>query len=145
MRQLVPCPQCARHVRASEAVCPFCGDASPRAPKSVRSVARSRTLIFGAALASTTVAGCLSHTRNDPENDAGTDAAVTAPDARPGAVSDVGSDANENIFPPYGTPPIDAFEEDAGTSNADYGGPPFPEDDAGEDVGGPGLLYGGAP
>lgn len=141
MRQLVPCPGCARHVRASEAICPFCGDTSPRVARTVRAVERSRTLIFGAALASTAAAGCLSHTRNDPENDAGTDAPMV--DAR--ATADAGTDAHENIAPPYGTPPPDAFEEDAGTSNADYGGPPPPEDAGDEDAGNPGLLYGGAP
>ena len=134
MRQLVPCPGCARHVRASEPACPFCGDASPRSAPASRAVARSRTLIFGAALASTAVAGCLTHTRSDPENDAGVDAATVAP------TPDSGADA-ANIFPPYGTPPEDAFEEDAGTSNADYGGPPPPEDDAG----GVAPLYGGSP
>ncbi len=141
MRQLVPCPGCARHVRASEPTCPFCGDASPRSAPASRAVARSRTLIFGAALASTAVAGCLTHSRTDPENDAGgaaADAAVVTP------TPDAGADA-ANIFPPYGTPPEDAFEEDAGTSNADYGGPPPPEDDAGIDAGGFAPLYGGSP
>ena len=143
MRQLVPCPGCARHVRASEPACPFCGDSSPRSAPASRTVARSRTLIFGAALASTAVAGCLTHTRNDPENDAAVvastpDAGGDAYGTPPADEEDAGASHSEYGGPP---PPEDAFEEDAGTSNADYGGPPPPEDDAG----GFAPLYGGAP
>src|SRR4051812_18987192 len=57
MNQLVPCPECSRHVRVSEPECPFCaqpldlsGTPEPRLP-GVR-LSRAATLAFGATLAS---------------------------------------------------------------------------------------------
>ena len=59
MNQLVPCPECSRHVRVSARECPFCalpldlsGTPEPRLP-SVR-LSRAATLAFGATLASAT-------------------------------------------------------------------------------------------
>ncbi len=137
MRQLVPCPGCARHVRLSEAACPFCGDVSPRqAPPQRTLIKRSRAAIVGAALAtSTAVTGCYDdHGRNQ-------DAGVVTPDAA--REPDAGG-----VISAYGTPfPDDAaFEDDAGAPAAEYGGPPMFEDagfDAG--MGDPGADYGGPP
>jgi hypothetical protein len=64
MNQLVPCPQCSRHVRVSELACPFCalpldlsGTPEPRLPST--RLSRAATLAFGATLASATaLAAC---------------------------------------------------------------------------------------
>ncbi|HET7542823.1 MAG TPA: hypothetical protein VFK05_23285 [Polyangiaceae bacterium] len=59
MNQLVPCPECGRHVRVSETQCPFCAlpldlGGTP-APRSLRErLSRAATLAFGATFASTT-------------------------------------------------------------------------------------------
>ncbi len=57
MSHLVPCPECNRHVRVTEAVCPFCalpldlaGTPEPRLPRT--RLSRAATLAFGATLAS---------------------------------------------------------------------------------------------
>src|SRR3954469_20602120 len=59
MNQLVPCPNCARHVRQSEAACPFCsvelalGHVSPAPLPRVR-LGRAATFAFGASLVGAT-------------------------------------------------------------------------------------------
>jgi hypothetical protein len=45
MSELIACPSCHRHARASEARCPFCGVAIPVAPR----VRRRRAGTFGRA------------------------------------------------------------------------------------------------
>jgi hypothetical protein len=58
---LVPCPACDRHVRATEAACPFCAaplpdDLARRAvPPAPRRLGRAAALAFGASL---TLAAC---------------------------------------------------------------------------------------
>jgi hypothetical protein len=140
MRQLVPCPGCARHVRLAEPACPFCGDSSVRiAPVRKAPLGRSRAAILGATLATTAAAsGCYE------DHGRFRDAAVTTADA--------GEDAA--FIAAYGTPvdaslaaPPDAHEDDdAGAPIAEYGGPPV-FDDAGVDAGhgDPGADYGGPP
>ena len=149
MRQLVPCPGCARHVRLEEPACPFCGDTSARAAPARRAaLRRSRAAVLGAALATTAAAGCYkTHIRRDADagtsdSDAApflieTDAGVAAPDAYN---PDAGGPALA-----YGGPPT--FEADAGGPGAEYGGPPMFEEDAGFDPGhgDPGADYGGPP
>jgi len=111
MNHLVPCPECSRHVRVSEAECPFCalpldlsGTPEPRLP-GVR-LSRAATLAFGATLASATALAACSGT-GDPvpvygapaggsENSAGAAGAATA-----GANTNTGGTA---IGPVYGAP-----------------------------------------
>jgi len=60
--QLTPCPECARHVRAGERACPFCGHVArfvaPPVPRSPGRLGRAaifafRTAVIGAAGATT--------------------------------------------------------------------------------------------
>ena len=161
MDHLLPCPGCTRHVRAADALCPFCGEALPlslrsRAPQGPsRRLGRAATIAFGAALAAT---GCSESHGTDQ------DAAITV---------DSGSSADDGgVAPLYGGPPTDggpapidagpAPDPDAGGVVPAYGGPfpvdagPAPEPDAGgiappygapprDDGGGIGPLYGGPP
>lgn len=142
--RLAPCPHCHRHVRVSEAACPFCGahigEVAVARPPVVpsRTLGRAAIFAFGSAIA-TSAPGCyLSHERG-----AGPIDTVDASQAE--------ADTGSGIAPPYGAPPIDASpapsEADAGAPITLYGGP-FPEViDAGpvdEDAGGGNqVLYGG--
>lgn len=102
---MFPCPGCARHVRAAESVCPFCGDTLPLSLRQRRPVlpkrrlGRAATFAFGAALAASTAAGC-----GD-----GTDADAGPTDS--GAVSDSGSTIQDSG-------PEDSGPEDGGPMDA---------------------------
>lgn len=137
MAALHPCAICARHVRATEARCPFCKALLPPPPPPRRAPARGlgRAAVFAfgsAALAQT--AGCYDHhVRGAP---------IEPPTRR-----DAGLEASVGLL--YGTPPDpDAFdagipirpdaglEADAGAIHAMYGGPtPIEPADAGTDAG----------
>lgn len=93
MATLVPCPGCARHVRASEATCPFCdaaiGAATPRAlaPATNDRLLARAALTFAAA-AATTLTACGKEATDKP---------VPAPTSTP----------NDNLpAPAYGPPPM---------------------------------------
>lgn len=150
------CPGCDRHVRVSEAACPFCGSVlsdSFRAapvpqPPRVR-LTRAALFAFGAGSLGLTP-GCSSTTTPEPLYGAppytdagGSDAAEDAPigivDAAYG-----GPSIDSSPGPLYGAPPADAGQDtgtDAGSNDAAldapigivdaaYGGPPI---DAGTD------------
>lgn len=166
---LVPCPSCARHVRVTDARCPFCASALPNSlaqravPNTTQRLSRAAAFAFTASL---TVAGCSSSPT--PGTDASTsDAvstdrgnvvdAVTPSDAGTStdtpAVTDNGAPQdNGGAMPLYGAPadvpavPTDV--QDGGAVAPLYGGPPV---DAGEaddvpatpdDGGGIAPLYG---
>ncbi len=113
--QLIACDGCARHVRADEGSCPFCGaavDASahPPRPAPPAGLGRAAVFLFGAAISGTAV-GCGSIAP-----------AYGVPPEDGGVAADGGADAG-GPAPAYGAVPIDA----------------------GFDGGGGGALYGGAP
>jgi hypothetical protein len=64
MSQLVPCPECQRHVRKTEARCPFCDEALalahlPPPALPTRRLGRAATFAFGASVAGVTaLVGC---------------------------------------------------------------------------------------
>jgi hypothetical protein len=106
---LVACPSCARHVRVSEAACPFCGvglpaslrASAPPEPPGVR-LARAAMFALGAGTA------------------------VLASDC--GSSTPLGGGPPGTIFvPPYGIPPV----PDAGADGADDGGSDTGTDDGG--------------
>jgi hypothetical protein len=116
MAHFLPCPGCSRHVRASDAACPFCGAGLPLSLRSQKPVlptkrlGRAATLAFGAALAAGSTAGCAEITT--PSEDSGVN-----------EMEDAGG-----VVALYGAASIDAGEsEDAGQSVALYGAP-APED-----------------
>lgn len=150
MSHLIACTGCARHVRATDPLCPFCGEALPMSLRSqaprlpAERLGRAATFVFGATLAASSAVGCGdSHT---PGSDGG------------GGDRDAGIDSGA-VAPPYGIPPDDSGVEvdagsdagagddagvgmdagfDAGAIAPPYGLPP-------EDAGGGVPLYGGAP
>lgn len=63
MAHLLPCPSCARHVRASETACPFCeavlADTSPVSMSaSAARLGRAAIFVAGTALVATAATGC---------------------------------------------------------------------------------------
>src|SRR5215216_3281906 len=101
MSQLTPCPECQRHVRKTEARCPFCEAAlslshlpAPVLPR--RRMSRAATFAFGASVVgATTIVGC---TLEDP---GGNVAVYGAPPAGgTGGDTSVGGSAQ----PVYGAP-----------------------------------------
>src|SRR4051812_19548177 len=78
MNPLLPCPSCARHVKSSEAACPFCsaslsGKLTRRAPSTTKRLERLAAFTFAAALAVTgcAVAGDESEQGGKQESDLG--------------------------------------------------------------------------
>lgn len=124
---LVPCPSCARHVRATERSCPFCRTAlsasiaSRVIPGATQRLSRAAAFTFAASLAAT---GC----SDDPAPAA--DAAVLDTGSDTGATADRGTDTGTDT----GMATDAGFPTDDGGFLAMYGGPP---QDSGVDSGGP--------
>lgn len=93
MDRLVACGACARHLRATEPACPFCGAAlteiPPEPPHPAGRFGRAALLAFGATVAATTFSSCV--------------AAYGAPEYDAGAEQDAGPDSG-GIAPAYGAP-----------------------------------------
>jgi hypothetical protein len=117
---LVPCPACARHVRVSEATCPFCATAMPEAPAPVpgtnqrlsRAAAYAFTATVAAAAGGALVACSSSSTAValygapaviDGGDGSTNDAADDAPDDTGGGQALYGA-------PAYGAQPVDSGE-----------------------------------
>lgn len=137
MTALVPCPSCSRHVRSSEASCPFCATALPESlasravPAAPRRLERLAAFTFAASLA---VSGC--NGKTDAETDATFGELVDK--------SDAGPEDNGQPMPMYGMPAPPPEEVDDGGVAAMYG-MPAPEVDAGPppaDDGGMAAMYG---
>lgn len=157
MAHLLPCSGCARHVRASETACPFCGaaitaTAAPRVPST--RLGRAKTFAFGAVVATSSIVGCSSSTT--PGTDSGTrvdaqiaDSGGGGSDTGTGTDSgspgdDAGSGTDSGTATDSGTGGTDSgTEPDAGIAPP-YGAPAFDagQVDAGETVM---PLYGGPP
>lgn len=126
MRTLVLCQSCKRHVKASEAQCPFCSAAVVVRSQGV-AVARGRTGGRAALFLAGTVlaAGC----GEEPESDAGRDSG-TAVDggARDASVPrrDGGRDAGILVAQPYGIA-IDRGGRDASVVTPRDAGPDCPQ------------------
>ncbi len=147
---LIPCLSCARHVRASESSCPFCGavvpegSASRAIPSAPRRLGRAATFMFGASLAA---AGCSSaaqpadgETARDAPADEGSIVLLY------GVPVDAQTDSAQADVQPDAA--VDTGPSDDGSNIALYGDP-LPIDvaptDAADDEGGSVLLYGVPP
>jgi hypothetical protein len=127
MSELTPCPECQRHVRTTEACCPFCDStlslshvARPVLPRS--RLGRAATFAFGATLASATaLVGCGGESESKKEGGGSAGAGSAAGGSASGGSASGGSSGGGAA---------------AGSSNAgnDTGGA--------SSFGGVGLLYG---
>lgn len=127
MNRLQPCPSCDRHVRSTDAACPFCAaPIAPEAPRPIPTGRLTRAAIFASALATGGAAACGSGQSKaaDPQP-ATADAGIanTADDNTPDTQPDAGDyidpredeyndfrdrerDYDPNAEPmPYGAPP----------------------------------------
>lgn len=137
---LVPCGGCARHVRASDAVCPFCGRESRAAriaPDTSRRMTRAAAFVFGATVA---VAACSSEveTRDEGSGAAGaggtSDGGAVGPlYGAPGGFGGEGASDSGGSAPAYGAPGGFGGEGEGGAGGA------------GGDGGGHMGLYGAPP
>ena len=160
---LVPCPSCARHVRASERACPFCRSvlsstlASKAIPGATQRLSRAAAFTFAATLAAT---GCSddpapaadaavldtgSATDTGPSTDRGTDT---------GSATDTGFPTDDGgVAPLYGLPaPDSGTATDTGPTDdggvAPLYGLPAPDSGTGQDAGEDGSIgvrYGSPP
>ncbi len=157
---LVPCLGCGRHVRVSDASCPFCGQMisdeqrEKVIPSAAQRLGRNAMFVFATTLA----LGACSPAQQP--SDAAADGAqqdtggiiamygAPAPDAQ----ADAGPQDTGGNMALYGSPvPVDAspdsaMVDDGGGIGPLYGGP-FPGQDGGDDSGdgNPGLRYGAPP
>lgn len=133
LNQLVPCDGCARHVRRTEAACPFCGLASPLAsaspvtPEPSARLSRAGILAFVAAVG----AGACSSAQPVPT------AVLEAPPAPQPPPADGGAPATP-VASPEPTPEPTPATPDASTATTTparpepgsvmlrYGAPPRP-------------------
>jgi hypothetical protein len=125
---LVTCPSCARHVRASESVCPFCATVVPEATRSTKPrrppterLNRSALYAFGVGGSLAVVAACGGATITGTEGDSGTDDGGVTMNSSYGtstfAAFDGGSDGGVTMnSTAYGSSTFTAF--DAGASNS---------------------------
>lgn len=133
MSPLVPCPGCARHVRAAERACPFCDSALPTdlaasaVPAATTRMKRAAVFTFATSLA---LAGCGSTTTSNDASVTADTSADTGPSTDNGPATDTGFDSG--IFVDAGTD-AGAPDDDGGPVAA-YGAPPdvgFPDEDGG--------------
>lgn len=146
---LVPCPGCRRHVRATEAVCPFCAakapaQGAPRAPAAQvahRRLSRAAAFVFGATVG---VAACSGEAVVEPGGGGGEggEGASTSSGGQTSSSGGVGGSGGQPVF--------DAGPDDDGGTAALYGDPAPVDagiDDGGtvDDGGGGEPIYGAAP
>lgn len=136
MSVLVPCPGCARHVRASESACPFCAAALPTDLASHAVPPANRRLTRGAAFtfAATVVVGSAVACGGTVDQGGGS-TMYGLPN-----IEDAGWQDGGQPIPAYGAAYVDSGSNDDGGILPMYGAA-FPPD-AG-DAGGGGALDGG--
>jgi hypothetical protein len=113
MSQLTPCPECQRHVRKTEARCPFCDTAlslahlpAPALPR--KRLGRAATFAFGATVAgATAIAGCEDQV------------AVAPPYGGPGVFPGGSSFAGSAV---YGAPPSGSANGGSSNGGSSNGG-----------------------
>jgi len=111
---LAPCPSCSRHVKMTEASCPFCktelaAQTAVQVPIVKHRMTRAAAYAFGASLV---VAGCSSgtvFTGADGGEEGGTEGG-----SRDSGVTKDGPSDEGNIQPPYGAPAYGAVPIDSG-------------------------------
>lgn len=102
MAELHPCPECNRHIRATETACPFCAAAITHAPIARRlPIGRlTRAAVFASALAGTAAACGPSKPKTDTPQDK---QQQMTPDAQAAAPTPGPADAGAAEPPPPAT------------------------------------------
>lgn len=135
MSELHPCPECQRHIRKTEAECPFCGESVslghlPAHALPRRRLSRAATFAFGASVVgATAIVACSDG--SDVDNGV---AVYGAPPAA-GAGGSFGGSAVYGA-PPSGSGGTSTSAGEGGTDAALYGGAPAGGEAAGGAAGG---------
>jgi hypothetical protein len=125
MSHLVPCPECNRHIRVTEAACPFCAlpldlAATPEPQLPRARLSRAATLAFGATLVSATaLAACSSDSDGGGKGPSGGAAGMAG--AAGAAQAGAGT-----VGPVYGAPAGGAPSSGTGGNGNGSGGGPVP-------------------
>lgn len=142
---LVPCGSCRRHVRASEAACPFCASDMPRAAAREQVVtagmSRAAVLAIGAALSIVACSDDDPGTGNQTGQIGQTGGAAGSSSGGSSAGGNGGAAGDGGTMALYGAPPPQggAAGDSGGTI---YGAPPPQGGAAGESAG---PVYGAPP
>lgn len=150
--RLLPCPSCNRHIKVSEAQCPFCAGAVPagfgEGAQRVRPAPRlSRAALFALGSIAVAPVACAGEaTDEDQKEDAdedGNDGAGGEPTGS-GAATSAGGDGAQ---PVYGAPADGGDANSSGGDSGDGGDTSQPEYGAPVSSGGdqPVPIYGAAP
>ena len=164
MSALVPCPSCARHVRATESSCPFCATVLPDAltatPSTSKRLSRLAAFTFATAVAVTGAvsAGCSGSEDGTGESEGQLGGIMPmygapVPHQDAGSCDDQADDKNfdpGSIYAMYGAPVWDASaSHDAGTGCTKDAGSDSSTDAATPwhafDAGGFHAMYGAPP
>jgi hypothetical protein len=151
-RPLVPCPECHRHVRAGDALCPFCRHALPddlaarAVPNATQRLSRAAAFVFSTTVAVTGCSGEVTGGKvaggsDDGSSGSGGGGGSTSSGAGAAGPEDDGGAAV--LYGPAPTP--DAGPDDDGGNGAKYGAPPMPDGGPTSDGGGGEPLYGAPP
>jgi hypothetical protein len=141
MKQLVPCPQCSRHVRVSETACPFCalpldlaGTPEPQLPRT--RLGRAATFAFGATLVSASALAACGTDSDDSSGGGGSAGATSGAGTGNSSAGSTSAAGTGSEMPVYGAPA--AGFTGVGTAGTGSGG-------NGAGGGGEFPLYGAAP
>ena len=155
MAQLVPCPNCSRHVRQTESACPFCETTLslghiPAHPLPRTRLGRAATFAFGATLVAgaTALVGCGGDSEEGKKGGGGSGGS---------AGSSAGQSVGGSAQPVYGAPAAGTGNDSGGTqgsggtvndgggAQALYGAVPVAGSENTGGTGGGVPLYGAAP
>ena len=131
MSHLVPCPLCERHVRATEAACPFCGATADFAKIPVVGMPKARLgraamFAFGATVAATlSTAACGSDDDGGSGGTAGTGGAATGGSSGKGGSGGSGGSATGGTAGSSSGGTAGTASGGVAGLSADYGSPPF--------------------
>ena len=146
MTQLIPCPNCNRHVRQAEQSCPFCNAElslahvpQPQLPRS--RLGRAATFAFGASIVgAATLTGC-SSTDDSKEGKGGSAGMSTGGSAGHAGQASGGT----GITPVYGAPAAGTGSDSGGTSSGGSSAGGAGKGGTVSDGGGAMALYGAVP
>lgn len=117
-----PCPGCARHLRTSESLCPFCGQqvsSLVATPGTAARITRAATYAFTATMV---VAGCSGVDNGSVAALYGVPGGGSVVDSGADARSDAGPDDGGQPVALYGAPALDAGPGDAASDSPDDSG-----------------------
>jgi len=128
-----PCSSCGRHIKTTEAACPFCTQGAPLSATPGLTGRASRAAIY-AFTTTLALAGCTSGSPTSSTSSSGASSGTSGTSSGSSGASSSGSSSGESssgaVAPPYGIAPTDAGESSSSSSSSTssgaslYGAPP---------------------